>query len=50
MILMLLQSTLSYLKDTSFKLDNKNVVLGLYWEMFYVSGHRIFLTSLPTAA
>lgn len=32
-----LESALSYLKGTSFKLGNKDVVLGLYWEMFYMN-------------
>lgn len=45
-----LESALSYLKGTSFKLDTKDVVLRLYWEMFYVSGDRMFLASLHRAA
>lgn len=45
-----LESALNYVKGTSFKLDNKDVVVGLYWEMFYVSGDRIFMASLNIAA
>lgn len=46
-----LESALSYLKGISFQLENKDILrLGLYWEMFCVSGDRLFLALLLTAA
>lgn len=49
-MLMSLESALSYHKGTILELNNKDVILGLYWEMLSVSGDRIFLTSLHIVA